>query len=85
MPTAAIRRLASESEASRWRIPISSVVSWGTGGKAFIHYRVAIGLNAGKKALTLRTVPVRPEPFASTLLATQPGFSLHAVTRCEAK
>ena len=41
---------------------------------ASIHYRVAIGPNAGKKALTLRTVPARPEPFASTLLATQPGF-----------
>ena len=51
---------------------------------ASIHYRVAIGPNAGKKALTLRTVPARPEPFASTLLATQPGFSRHAVTRCEA-
>ena len=51
---------------------------------ASIHYRVAIGPNAAKKALTLRTVPARPEPFASTLLATQPGFSRHAVTRCEA-
>ena len=25
---------ASESVASRWRMPVSSVVSWGTGGKA---------------------------------------------------
>ena len=33
---------------------------------------------------TLRTVPVRPEPFPSTLLAGQPGFSLHAATVCEA-
>ena len=51
---------------------------------ASIHYRIAIGPNAGKKALTLRTVPARPAPFASTLLARQPGFSLHAATRCEA-
>ena len=51
---------------------------------ASIHYRIAIGPNAGKKALTLRTVPARPEPFASTLLARQPGFSRHAATRCEA-
>ena len=51
---------------------------------ASIHYRIAIGPNAGKKALTLRTVPARLEPFASTLLARQPGFSLHAATRCEA-
>ena len=51
---------------------------------ASIHYRIAIGPNAGKKALTLRTVPARPEPFASTLLARQPGFSLHAATCCEA-
>ena len=51
---------------------------------ASIHYRIAIGPNAGKKALTLRTVPARPEPFASTLLTRQPGFSLHAATCCEA-
>ena len=51
---------------------------------ASIHYRIAIGPNAGKKALILRTVPAQPEPFASTLLARQPGFSRHAVTRCEA-
>ncbi len=51
---------------------------------ASIHYRIAIGPNAGKKALTLRTVPARPEPFASTLLARQPRFSLHAATCCEA-
>ncbi len=50
---------------------------------ASIHYRIAIGPNAGRKALTLRTVPARPEAFASTLLAKQPGFSLHASTRCE--
>ncbi|HEY5647201.1 MAG TPA: transposase [Pseudomonadales bacterium] len=51
---------------------------------ASIHYRIAIDPNAGKKALTLRTVPAQPEPFASTLLAKQPGFSLHAATCCEA-
>jgi len=51
---------------------------------ASIHYRIAIGPNAGRKALTLRTVPAQPEPFASTLLAEQPGFSLHAATCCEA-
>lgn len=52
---------------------------------ASIHYRIAIGPNAGHKALTLRTVPAQPEPYASTLLAKQPGFSLHAATCCEAK
>jgi hypothetical protein len=51
---------------------------------ASIHYRIAIGPNAGRKALTLRTVPAQPEPLASTLLAKQPGFSLHAATVCEA-
>ena len=49
-----------------------------------VHYRIANGPNAGRKALTLRTVPAQPEPFASTLLARQPGFSLHAATYCEA-
>ena len=52
---------------------------------ASIRYRIAIGPNAGRKALTLRTVPAQPDPLASTLLARQPGFSLHAATCCEAK
>ena len=51
---------------------------------ALIHYRIAIGPNAGSTALTSRTVPAQSEPFASTLLAKQPGFSLHAATCCEA-
>ena len=51
---------------------------------ASIHYRIAIGPNAGRTALTLRTVPVKSEPFPSTLLARLPGFSLHAATVCEA-
>ncbi|MDE0365710.1 MAG: hypothetical protein OXP09_09060 [Gammaproteobacteria bacterium] len=51
---------------------------------ASIHYRIAIGPNAGRQALTLRTVPALPETVASTLLAKQPGFSLHAATCCEA-
>ena len=51
---------------------------------AAIHYRIAIGPNADGKALTLRTVPVQPEPFPSTLLARRPGFSLHAATVREA-
>ncbi len=50
---------------------------------ASIHYRIAIGPNAGRKTLTLRTVPAQPEPLASALLARQPGFSLHAATCCE--
>ena len=51
---------------------------------ASMHYRIAIGPNAGRKALTLRTVPVQSEPFPSTLLARLPGVSLHAATVCEA-
>ena len=31
-----------------------------------------------------RTLPAQPESFASTLLAKQPGFFLHAATCCEA-
>ena len=42
------------------------------------------GPNAGRQALTLRTVPAQPQPVASTLLARQPSFSLHAATCCEA-
>ena len=51
---------------------------------ASIHYRIAIGPNADRKALTSRTVPAQSEPFPSALLAGQPGFSLHAATVCEA-
>ena len=47
---------------------------------ASIHYRIAIGPNAGRRAMTLRTVPAQPQPVASTLLAKQPGFSLYAAT-----
>ena len=55
-----------------------------TSSAASIHYRIAIGPDAGRKALTPRTVPAQPEPFASTLPARQPGFSLHAATCREA-
>ena len=51
---------------------------------AAIHYRIAIGPNADRKALTSRNVPVQPESFPSTLLARRPGFSLHAATVREA-
>ena len=51
---------------------------------ASIHYRIAIGPNAGRTALTLRTVSAQPESIGSILLAKQPGFSLHAATVCEA-
>ena len=52
---------------------------------ASIQHRIAIGPNAGKKALTLHTVLAQPGPLASALLARQPGFSLHAATFCEAE
>ena len=50
---------------------------------ASIHYRIAIGPNADRKALTLRTVPVQPEPFPSTLLAGRRALRSTA-TVCEA-
>jgi len=44
-----------------------------------ITYSLAFGPNAGRKALTLQTVPVRTEQRkGSDLVTKQAGFSLHA-------
>jgi hypothetical protein len=43
-----------------------------------ITYRIAVGPNAGRKALTLRTLPGREEESSPGLLARADGFSLHA-------
>jgi hypothetical protein len=51
---------------------------------AAIAYRVAIGPYAGRKALTLYSVPPVDEPPNNPLLARISGFSLHAATVCEA-
>jgi len=50
-----------------------------------ITYRLAFGPNAGRKALTLQTVPVRTEQRkADDLVTKQAGFSLHAGIACKA-
>jgi len=51
---------------------------------ASVHYRIAIGPHAGRKALTLYSVPPSEERSNSPLLAKVAGFSLHAATVCEA-
>lgn len=48
-----------------------------------ITYRIAIGKNKGKKALSLQTVPSR-ELKQSPFLAKYSGFSLHAGVACKA-
>jgi hypothetical protein len=50
---------------------------------ASIQYRIAIGPQAGRKALTLYTVPPLEDEPASGLVASIAGFSLHAGTMCE--
>ena len=51
---------------------------------ASITYRLAFGPNAGRKALTLQTVPVRTEQRKGDDLVTrQAGFSLHAGIACK--
>ena len=53
---------------------------------ASITYRLAFGPNAGRKALTLQTVPVRTEPNkGSDLVTKQAGFSLHAGIACKSE
>jgi hypothetical protein len=51
---------------------------------ASVNYRIAIGPHAGRKALTLYSVPPMEERSNIPLLATVSGFSLHAATVCEA-
>jgi hypothetical protein len=51
---------------------------------ASINYRIAIGPHAGRKALTLYSVPPLQEELNLPVLATMYGFSLHAGTGCEA-
>jgi hypothetical protein len=48
------------------------------------NYRIAIGPQAGRKALTRYSVPALEEAANHPLLARAAGFSLHAATVCEA-
>jgi ribosomal protein S27E len=50
---------------------------------ASIQYRIAIGPHAGRKALTLYTVPPVEDESAPGLVAAIAGFSLHAGMVCE--
>ena len=50
---------------------------------AAVHYRIATGPHAGRKALTLRTVASNPHTD-NPGIAQLSGFSLHAATRCQA-
>jgi ribosomal protein S27E len=49
-----------------------------------INYRIAIGPHAGRKALTLYSVPPVEQAPHNPLLAQVTGLSLHAATVCEA-
>jgi ribosomal protein S27E len=51
---------------------------------ASVAYRIAIGPHAGRKALTLYSVPPVDEAPNNPLVAHMAGFSLHAATVCEA-
>jgi hypothetical protein len=51
---------------------------------ASIAYRIAVGPHAGRKALTLYSVPPLEDEPSIPLLAQMYGFSLHAGTVCEA-
>lgn len=50
---------------------------------ASIAYRIAIGPHAGRKALSLFSVPPLEETLNNPLLARASGFSLHAAIVCE--
>lgn len=50
---------------------------------ASISYRLAFGPNAGRKALTLQTIPAITEDQHSSA-SKQAGFSLHAGVSCQA-
>jgi hypothetical protein len=51
---------------------------------ASIQYRIAIGPHAGRKALTLYSLPPTEEHSDIPLLARVAGFTLHAASVCEA-
>ena len=51
---------------------------------ASISYRLAFGPNAGKKALTLQTLPTSDTEDLRSLVTKQSGFSLHAGVSCKA-
>jgi ribosomal protein S27E len=51
---------------------------------ASVAYRIAVGPHAGRKALTLYSVPPLDEAPNHPLLARLASFSLHAATVCEA-
>ena len=51
---------------------------------ASVAYRIAIGPHAGRKALTLYSVPPIEEGPNNPLTARRAGFSMHAATVCEA-
>ena len=48
-----------------------------------VQYRIAIGPQAGRKALTLYSIPPLEDDPAPGLVAKIAGFSLHAGTACE--
>jgi ribosomal protein S27E len=51
---------------------------------ASIQYRIALGPHAGRKVLTLYSVPPLEDAPGTGLVANVAGFSLHAGTVCEA-
>ena len=51
---------------------------------ASISYRLAFGPNAGRKALTLQTLPTSDTEDLRSLVTKQSGFSLHAGVSCKA-
>ena len=51
---------------------------------AAVHYRIATGPHAGRKALTLHTVASNP-PADNSCIVQLSGFSLHAGTCCQAR
>ena len=51
---------------------------------AAVHYRIATGPHAGRKALTLHTVSANPSA-SNPCIAQLSGFSLHAGTCCRAR
>ncbi len=52
---------------------------------ASVQYRIALGPHAGRKALTLYSVPPLEDQQTPELVAKIAGFSLHAGTVCEAR
>ena len=83
-PAVHLRRPASGARATPPSLDFEPADSFEQLLGAAVHYRIATGPHAGRRALTLHTVSANP-PASNPCIAQLSGFSLHAGTCCRAR